>query len=76
MTTDRAQQIWKVFCGELIDNGVKDSEDVKQALATSLREVINLSNEWVEIGGDSWDMSNVVFVDAIMDIANELEELK
>jgi len=73
MTTDRAQQIWKVFCGELIDNGVKDSEDVKQALATALREVINLSNEWVEIGADSWDMSNVVFVDAIMDIADELE---
>ena len=78
MTTDKAQQIWKVFCGELIDNGVKDSEDVKQALATALREVINLSNKWVEIGADSWDMSNVVFVDAIMDIADELEleELK
>ena len=78
MTTDKAQQIWKVFCGELIDNGVKDSEDVKQALATALREVINLSNKWVEIGGDSWDMSNVVFVDAILNLAVELEleELK
>jgi hypothetical protein len=41
-----------------------------------LREVINLSNEWVEIGGDGWDMSNVVFVDTIMDIADELEVLK
>ena len=86
MTTDKAQKIWKVFCGELIDNGVKDSEDVKQALATALREIINLSNEWVEIGGDGWDMSkiggdgwdmsNVVFVDTIMDIADELEVLE
>jgi hypothetical protein len=49
---------------------------MREALSTSLREVINLSNEWVEIGGDSWDMSNVVFVDAIMDIADELEVLK
>lgn len=39
--TEKAQTIWKAFCGELIDNGVKDSEDVKQALATSLREVVN-----------------------------------
>ena len=71
--TDKAQKIWKVFCGELIDNGVKDSEDVKQALATALREVINLSNEWVEFDGDGWNMSNVVYVDAIMEIADELE---
>ena len=71
--TDRAQQIWKVFCNELTQ---PETDDMREALATSLREVINLSNEWVEIGGDSWDMSNVVFVDAIMDIADELEALK
>jgi hypothetical protein len=73
MTTDKAQQIWKVFCKELTQ---KPTDDMREALSTSLREVINLSNEWVEIGGDSWDMSNVVFVDAIMDIADELEALK
>ena len=73
MTTDKAQKIWKVFCDELTQ---PETDDMREALATSLREVINLSNEWVEIGGDGWDMSNVVFVDAIMDIANELEELK
>ena len=71
--TDRAQQIWKVFCDELTQ---EPKDDMREALATSLREVINLSNEWVEIGGDSWDMSNVVFVDAIMDIADEIEVLK
>ena len=73
MTTDTAQKIWKVFCKELTQ---PETDDMREALATSLREVINLSNEWVEIGGDSWDMSNVVFVDAIMDIADELEVLK
>ena len=72
MTTDKAQQIWKVFCNELTR---KPTDDMREALSTSLREVINLSNEWVEIGGDSWDMSNVVFVDAIMDIADEIEAL-
>jgi hypothetical protein len=76
MTTERAQKIWKAFCGELIDNGVKDSEDVKQALSTSIREVIDLSNDWIEFGGDSWDARNVVYVGDMLDIANELEELK
>ena len=71
--TDRAQQIWKVFCNELTQ---KPTDDMREALSTSLREVINLSNEWVEIGGDSWDARNVVFVDDIMDIADELEVLK
>jgi len=41
MNDDKAQKIWKAFCGELIDNGVKDSEDVRQALATVLREIAN-----------------------------------
>jgi hypothetical protein len=72
MTTDTAQKIWKVFCKELTQ---EPTDDMREALATSLREVINLSNEWVEIGGDGWDMSNVVFVDAIMDIADEIEAL-
>ena len=71
--TEIAQQIWKVFCDELTQ---EPTDDMREALSTSLREVINLSNEWVEIGGDSWDMSNVVFVDAMLDIADEIEALK
>jgi hypothetical protein len=73
MTTDKAQQIWKVFCNELTQ---KPTDDMREALSTSLREVINLSNEWVEIGGDSWDARNVVFVDDMIDIADEIEALK
>jgi hypothetical protein len=71
--TDRAQKIWEAFCGELTQ---EPTDDMREALATSLREVINLSNEWVEIGGDGWDMSNVVFVDTMIDIANKIEALK
>jgi hypothetical protein len=70
--TNTAQKIWEAFCGELTQ---EPTDDMKEALATSLREVINLSNEWVEIGGDGWDMSNVVFVDAMIDIADEIEVL-
>jgi hypothetical protein len=75
MITERAQKVWEAFCGELIDNGVKDSEDVRQGLSTAIREVVNLSNEWVEFDGDGWNISNVVYVDAIMEIADELEAL-
>ena len=71
--TDRAQKIWEAFCGELTQ---EPTDDMREALATSLREVINLSNEWVEIGGDGWDMSNVVFVDTMIDIANKIEALE
>lgn len=73
MTTERAQKIWEAFCGELIDNGVKDGEDVKQALSTSIREVVNLYNDWVD---DTWDMMNVVHVKDMLDIADELEEME
>jgi hypothetical protein len=37
---NKAQTIWNAFCGELIDNGVKDSEDVRQALSTAIREAV------------------------------------
>lgn len=72
MTTERAQKIWEAFCGELIDNGVKDSEDVKQALATSLRMLNSDFDGW-NWGGD--EPSCCVFRE-LVDLANELEELK
>jgi hypothetical protein len=39
--TNTAQKIWEAFKGELIDNGVKDSEDVRQGLSTAIREIAN-----------------------------------
>ena len=37
--TYRAEQVWKAFKGELIDNGLKDSEDVRQGLSSAIRMV-------------------------------------
>lgn len=37
MNSETAQKLWKIYCDELIDNGDKTSEDVRQALATFLR---------------------------------------
>lgn len=37
MTPEKVQYFWEAYCGELIDNGDKTSEDVRQALATFLR---------------------------------------
>ena len=68
--TKTSQQIWETFCGELI---VEPTDDMKEALATALREVVNLSNDWVEL--DSWDVRNVVYVSDILEIADELEAL-
>ena len=70
--TERAQTIWKAFCGELTQ---EPTDDMREALATALREVINLSNEWIEFGGDSWDTRNVVYVSDMLEIADELETL-
>jgi hypothetical protein len=64
----RAQKVWEVFKNELIQNGLKDSGDVKEALATSLREVAQrLYTDLPELGDPS-----VV----IEEIADELDELQ
>jgi len=68
MTTYRATKIWEAFKGELIDNGLKDSEDVRQALSTALREVAErLYTDLPELGDPS-----VV----IEEIADELDEME
>ena len=36
--TDTAQKIWEAFCGELTQ---PETDDMREALATSLREVAN-----------------------------------
>ena len=66
--TERAQKIWEAFCGELIDNGVKDSEDVRQALATAINEVAE--RLYTDVG----ELQHPA--DVIRNLSNELEELK
>lgn len=69
--TERAQKIWKAFCGELTQ---EPTDDMREALATSIREVANefqyyqcCENEGVE------DM--VVDARDLYDLADELEKL-
>jgi len=67
MTTYRAEKIWEAFKGELIDNGLKDSEDVRQGLSSAIREVAErLYTDLPELGHPS-----VV----LEEIADELDAL-
>jgi hypothetical protein len=65
--TIRAQQVWEAFKGELIDNGLKDSEDVRQGLSTAIRMVAD------RLCTDVGEME--CFIDVVRKIANELEQL-
>jgi hypothetical protein len=66
--TERANEIWKAFKGELIDNGLKDSEDVRQGLSTAIREVADrLCTDWAELQHP---------YDVLNEIADELNELE
>ena len=69
--TERAQKIWEAFCGELIDNGVKDSEDVRQGLSTAIREVANELQYYNTSEGED------MIIDArdLYDLATEIENL-
>ena len=69
---ERAQKIWEAFKGELIDNGVKDSEDVRQALSTVLREIVDEFEQYVE--NDTYDELFVSSND-LYNLSVELEKL-
>ena len=64
---------YSTFADERVDFTVQKLNN--NAIANVLREVVNLSNEWIEIGGDSWDVRNVVYVTDILDVCDELEAL-
>ena len=67
MNTYRATKIWESFKGELIDNGLKDSEDVRQGLSSAIREVADrLCTDWAELQHP---------YDVLNEIADELDEL-
>ena len=69
MTPETAQKLWDIYCGELIDNGDKTSEDVRQALATFLRSIVSDCGEWE-------DRTYMVKSIHLSDIANLLEQFK
>ena len=68
MNTYRATKIWEAFKGELIDNGLKDSEDVRQGLSSAIREVADrLCTDWAELQHP---------YDVLNEIADELDEME
>lgn len=65
----QAQTIWKTFCGELrYDKGVKDTEDVRQALSTVLRKIVSDNEGWI-------DGTYMIKSNDILDIADGLEQI-
>ena len=67
MSSYRATKIWEAFKGELIDNGLKDSEDVRQGLSSALRKVAD------RLCTDVGEME--FFIEVVRQIADELEAL-
>ena len=66
--TIRATEIWEAFKGELIDNGLKDSEDVRQGLSSAIRMVAD------RLYTDLGELQHPSVV--LEEIADELEELE
>jgi len=69
MMTDTAQKIWEAFCGELTQ---PETDDMREALATSIREVANELQYYNTSEGED------MILDAykLYELANELEVLK
>lgn len=67
--TDKAQKIWKAFCGELMQ---EPTDDVREALSTAIREVAN------ELQYYNFGLGEDMILDArdLYDLADELETLK
>jgi hypothetical protein len=74
MTPETAQKLWTIYCDELIDNGDKTSEDVRQALATLIRKIVSDWEEFVDVP-DTYGVV-VVTSDTLLNIAYSLENLK
>jgi hypothetical protein len=67
--TDKAQKIWEAFCEELTQ---EPTDDMREALATSLREVANELQYYNTSEGED------MILDAykLYELADELEVLK
>ena len=62
--TERADQIWKAFCGELIS---EPTPDMIEALATAIRECADrLCTDWAELQHPT---------EVLNEIADELDAL-
>jgi hypothetical protein len=69
--TERAQKIWKAFCGELTQ---EPTDDMREALATSILEVAN-EFQYYQFCGDEGVEDMVVDARDLYDLADELDTL-
>jgi hypothetical protein len=69
--TDKAQTIWKAFCGELTQ---EPTDDMREALATALRQIAH--NNEVKYHQDARVVDVVFYADELYELADELEVLK
>lgn len=71
--TKRASKVWNAFQQELIHNGIKDAEDVRQALSTAILKIIDEYEEFMEDDGYG---RMVVTSQDLRILADELETLQ
>ena len=69
----RATKVWNAFQQELIHNGIKDAEDVRQALSTAILKIID---EYEEFMGDDGYGRMVVSSMDLRILSNDLETLQ
>jgi hypothetical protein len=65
------QTIWKAFCGELTQ---EPTDDMREALATTLREVVKQLQYYLYSKGEGVD-GMVLNARDILEVADELENL-
>ena len=66
--TDRAQQVWEEFCGELTQ---KTTDDMREALITTIRDIVNRLQ--YQNFGEGVDM--IVDAHSLYELSDELEVL-
>lgn len=67
--TERAEQIWKAFCGELTQ---EPTDDMREALTTAVREVI-VQLGYFKYDADGIHGNTIVNVRDILVLCEELE---
>ena len=68
--TDKAQTIWKAFCGELI---VEPTDDMKEALASSIRVISSIIHRDGVLANEPWLTHTA---QELNEIADDVEALK
>ena len=70
--TERAQKVWEAFKGELI---VEPTDDMREALSTFLREIVN-EFQYYQCCEEEGVEDMVVDARILYELADELENLK